>query len=1269
MKKRIWGLLLAMVLCVGLAATANAADGTTWDGTTVATAFAGGTGTESDPYIIETAGQLIYLRNKVNSGKKYNGEYFRLNADLDLAGKTFGDAIGNTNKYFNGHFDGGNHKISNLTIGNANGYSALFGNVGWNNQEVVIKNLTLVNVNVNRTTTAYGAAALVGNAGYLKLEKCTVDSGTVQTNSYTAGGFVANAGAYNAISLTIIDCVNKANITQTGSTGNGAGGIVGQGCNQGGSGVTTITGCINYGDVSGRSYAAGIIGNAYVATVEKCANYGDISAIGTSDGTFQKIAKAAGILVSGADEVTTIENCYNVGDISSDGTLLSTNAGGAAGIAAFNKLSGVKKTIINCHNVGTVTSQNGYPIALRSTSIENAFYLNTSSKNNSKATRKTATEFSDGTVYGLLQGANTDQVWGQTIGTDAYPVFYNGSNVPVPPHNCDWRYSASGTKITAVCSEGCDGGSVTIAQPDNLVYSGASIEAKVTDTLTTGDVVSVTYSGENLGTDSKPTKPGTYTAEIELGGEEISVTYTIGKATLSSAGTGEASGVYGDKLSELTVSGLTVALNGANVVGTWALNGDMIPGVSTASATATFTPSTNADCYEPLTETVTLSIAKKPVTAVVAASDKVYDGTLAAEVTASVNASDLISGDSIAISGLTGTFADINVGTDKAVMVNSTGVIIAGAENYDVTIPTTATASISKKPLTITASAQSIAFGGSISQTEYTCGELATGDTLESVTLTAAGTDGVGTGTITPSAAKIVRGTDNVTGNYDVTYAAGVLNVGKQTIGSVAVDVTAPVQGAAPQSGIVSGSNYTGAVTWSPAVTGGVFDFDTAYTAAVILTPDGNHAFADTTAVPEGFDKNLNADGTLTLTKTFDKTRLPDLTGLKTSLGDTLSVYCEDAAAAIALLPAKMTFETETGDLELAVQWSCESYEPEVGETNAFTWTVESAWEAVKDSYSNPNNVPLSGTVSLTNAEAVPVTITGAAAMQDLVYDGTAKQGYTGTPTSAEYAGPFTITYTGTKGDGSSYGPTGDAPADAGEYTVAIAVPATGTAYSGQMQIAFSIAKAVPTGEPVFASVYRDGRTLADAGLTTVGGTFSVEGAVAWNDPSDTIVEEGKAYGWTFTPASGNYEPITGGAVVYPAGDAPVIDEPAGAQTISAVSGSTVTMTVGAQGTGELAYQWYVSYDGGKTFEPIDGATQAEYTTSAVKPENSGYQYYCLVTNLYGEAASPVFTLSVINPAVLPKTGDSGSLSLWLAALTASMLALAGAACRRRAAR
>ena len=69
MKKRIGSLFLVLALCLTLLpATALAEGATAWDGSSVATAFAGGDGTESNPYQIADGAQLAYLANEVNKG-------------------------------------------------------------------------------------------------------------------------------------------------------------------------------------------------------------------------------------------------------------------------------------------------------------------------------------------------------------------------------------------------------------------------------------------------------------------------------------------------------------------------------------------------------------------------------------------------------------------------------------------------------------------------------------------------------------------------------------------------------------------------------------------------------------------------------------------------------------------------------------------------------------------------------------------------------------------------------------------------------------------------------------------------------------------------------------------------------------------------------------------------------------------------------------------------------------------------------------------------
>ena len=125
---------------------------------------------------------------------------------------------------------------------------------------------------------------------------------------------------------------------------------------------------------------------------------------------------------------------------------------------------------------------------------------------------------------------------------------YNCYSEPftVTQHQHSWTYSASGATITAKCTaEGCyltdgNGGSVTIAAPAELTYSGEGKPATVTASsdwqgpAASGITISYIKSGkyiQQLENGALPTNAGEYTASITVGEATASVTYTIGKAT------------------------------------------------------------------------------------------------------------------------------------------------------------------------------------------------------------------------------------------------------------------------------------------------------------------------------------------------------------------------------------------------------------------------------------------------------------------------------------------------------------------------------------------------------------------------------------------------------------------------------------------------------------------------------------------------------------------------------------------------------------------
>ena len=90
------------------------AEPSVWDGS-IATAFAGGNGSENDPYQISTSEELAFLAQQVNSGNSYAGIHLELTNDIDLNNLEW-TPIGNGEFPFMGSFDGNEHTIKNLKI-------------------------------------------------------------------------------------------------------------------------------------------------------------------------------------------------------------------------------------------------------------------------------------------------------------------------------------------------------------------------------------------------------------------------------------------------------------------------------------------------------------------------------------------------------------------------------------------------------------------------------------------------------------------------------------------------------------------------------------------------------------------------------------------------------------------------------------------------------------------------------------------------------------------------------------------------------------------------------------------------------------------------------------------------------------------------------------------------------------------------------------------------------------------------------------------------
>ena len=207
------------------------------------------------------------------------------------------------------------------------------------------------------------------------------------------------------------------------------------------------------------------------------------------------------------------------------------------------------------------------------------------------------------------------------------------------------------------------------------------------------------------------------------------------KDTLRIVGNGtqkwNAKGTYGVSLAKIPVSlasGYGV-YNGANqpVAGTWSWepeNSSSASGIypkvkGNKAYTVKFTPTDSSASYDrTLTDSVVPEISKYQLQlSSVAVEDKTYDGTTTATVhqplMIDTGVNTAAGNEKLQITGLTAAFKDANAGTNKKVVIDASKAVITGAaasgggatadpDNYQVNIPSSATATIKKAASSIT---------------------------------------------------------------------------------------------------------------------------------------------------------------------------------------------------------------------------------------------------------------------------------------------------------------------------------------------------------------------------------------------------------------------------------------------------------------------------------------------------------------------------------------------------------------------------------------
>ena len=123
---------------------------------------------------------------------------------------------------------------------------------------------------------------------------------------------------------------------------------------------------------------------------------------------------------------------------------------------------------------------------------------------------------------------------------------------------------------------------------------------------------------------------------------------------------------------------------------------------------------------------------------------------------------------------------------------------------------------------------------------------------------------------------------------------------GTAITGDLPVAITKPAKGGTPET-TISGTNFTGSITWIPTDSGGKFAANTAYTAKVELTANTGYQFASDVnpAVTDATisEKSVSADGkTLTFKATFPETDSKTLKGIDIITNPALTLAVPTAA-------------------------------------------------------------------------------------------------------------------------------------------------------------------------------------------------------------------------------------------------------------------------------------------------------------------------------------------------------------------------------------
>jgi hypothetical protein len=361
-----------------------------------------GSGTKDDPYRISELGHLVWMQQNVQNSL---GKCYHLDQDIDASDTanwndegTGTDVLegfypigGEDDNSFDGIFDGGEHKISGLTIRRSltnRDNIGLFGEIGPYGE---IRNLGLAGGSVAGHSNAGG---LVGFSYGGIITNCYTTCDVTGTSGF-AGGLVGWNNTYNLFGPEVYyGIVTRCYATGKIQGGSGAGGLVGGNTDGGevsysyadgavdgdvytgglvGYNTGAITTCYATGAVTGERSVGGLVGyNVSNGTVPENKDIKFCCATGKVTGK-----EYVGGLV-GAN-ATAIENCY------ATGAVMGTSSMFVGGLAGSDNGS-----IKNCYSIGKVASNSPTEMAIGGLCGFSGYDITSSYWNTSTSGQKTS---------------------------------------------------------------------------------------------------------------------------------------------------------------------------------------------------------------------------------------------------------------------------------------------------------------------------------------------------------------------------------------------------------------------------------------------------------------------------------------------------------------------------------------------------------------------------------------------------------------------------------------------------------------------------------------------------------------------------------------------------------------------------------------------------------------------------------------------------------------------------------------------------------------